>query len=82
LGKQMRAAVLTLSDHLALSSPSPRRGATTTRRWCLKGPLLVVNGVTTDRRDDVAGEMAHFRLTREQLTASVRPEQVTVSGVE
>jgi hypothetical protein len=31
------------------------------------------NGVTADRRNDVAGKMAHLRLTREQWTASRWP---------
>jgi RimJ/RimL family protein N-acetyltransferase len=40
------------------------------------------NGITADRRDDVAGEMVHLRLTREQWADSEWPQQVTVSGVE
>jgi len=83
-GKQMRAAVLTLAFG--------RLGArfAITSAWSDNGASLGVsralgyldNGVTTDRRSDVAGEMAHLRLTRERWTASGWPEKVSVSGVE
>lgn len=84
LGKQMRAAVLTLAF-----GPLGARFAITSA-WSDNHASLGVSralgyvdsGVTTDRRDDVAGEMAHPRLTREQWTASGWQEQVRVSGVE
>jgi len=84
LGKQMRAAVLTLAF-----GPLGARFAITSA-WSDNHASLGVsraigyvdNGVTADRRDDVAGEMAHLRLTRERWTASGWPEQVTVTGVE
>jgi RimJ/RimL family protein N-acetyltransferase len=84
LGKQMRAAVLTLAF-----GPLGARFAITSA-WSDNHASLGVsraigyvdNGVTANRRDDVAGEMAHLRLTRERWTASGWPEQVTVSGVE
>ena len=83
LGKQMRAAVLTLAF-----GPLGARFAITSA-WSDNHASLgvsraigyVENGVTTDRRDDVAGEMAHLRLTRERWMASDWPEQVTVTGV-
>ena len=84
MGKQMRAAVLTL----AFGSLGARFAITSA--WSDNHASLGVsralgyvdNGVTADRRDDVAGEMAHLRLTRERWTASGWPEQVTVTGVE
>ncbi|MEJ7689367.1 MAG: hypothetical protein WKF76_02435 [Nocardioidaceae bacterium] len=42
----------------------------------------VDNGVIAHRRGDIAGEMAHLRLTRERWLAPGWPEQVAVSGVE
>ena len=84
LGQQMRAAVLTLAF-----GPLDARFAITSA-WSDNHASLGVsralgyldNGITADRRDDVAAEMAHLRLTRERWTASGWPEQVTVSGVE
>jgi RimJ/RimL family protein N-acetyltransferase len=84
LGKQMRAAVLTLAF-----GPLGARFAITSA-WSDNHASLGVsralgyldNGITADRRDDVAGEMAHLRLTRERWTNSGWPQQVTVSGVE
>ena len=84
LGKQMRAAVLTLAF-----GPLDARFAITSA-WSDNHASLGVsralgyldNGITADRRDDVAGEMAHLRLTRERWTNSGWPQQVTVSGVE
>jgi RimJ/RimL family protein N-acetyltransferase len=84
LGKQMRAAVLTLAF-----GPLGARFAITSA-WSDNHASLGVsraigyvdNGVTADRRDDVAAEMAHLRLTRQRWTASGWPEQVTVTGVE
>ena len=84
LGKQMRAAVLTLAF-----GPLDARFAITSA-WSNNHASLGVsralgyldNGITADRRDDVAGEMAHLRLTRERWTNSGWPQQVTVSGVE
>jgi RimJ/RimL family protein N-acetyltransferase len=84
LGKQMRAAVLALafgplgarfaitsawSDNLASLGVSRALG-------------YVDNGVNAERREDIAGEMVHLRLTREQWTTSGWSEDVTVSGVE
>ena len=84
LGKQMRAAVLTLAF-----GPLGARFAITSA-WSDNHASLGVsralgyldNGITADRRDDVAGEMAHLRLTSERWTNSGWPQQVTVSGVE
>ena len=84
LGQQMRAAVLTLAF-----GPLDARFAITSA-WSDNHASLGVsralgyldNGITADRRDDVAGEMAHLRLTRERWTNSGWPQQVTVSGVE
>jgi RimJ/RimL family protein N-acetyltransferase len=84
LGKQMRAAVLTLAfgplgAHFAITSAwSDNRASLGVSRAL----GYVDNGVSIERRDDVAGEMAHLRLTQEQWTASGWPEQITVSGVE
>lgn len=84
LGKQMRAAVLTLAF-----GPLGARFAITSA-WSDNRASLGVsralgyvdNGVTAHRRGDIAGEMAHLRLTREQWGASGWPERVAVSGVE
>jgi RimJ/RimL family protein N-acetyltransferase len=84
LGKQMRAAVLTLAF-----GPLGARFAITSA-WSDNHASLGVsralgyldNGVTADRRDDVAGEMVHLRLTCEQWANSGWSQQVTVSGVE
>jgi RimJ/RimL family protein N-acetyltransferase len=84
LGKQMRAAVLTLAF-----GPLGARFAITSA-WIDNRASLGVsralgyvdNGVTADRRDDIAAEMAHLRLTREQWTASGWRRQIRVSGVE
>jgi RimJ/RimL family protein N-acetyltransferase len=84
LGKQMRAAVLTLAF-----GPLGARFAITSA-WSDNHASLGVsralgyvdNGVTTDRRDDAAGEMAHLRLSRERWAASGWPGQVAVSEVE
>jgi RimJ/RimL family protein N-acetyltransferase len=83
-GKQMRAAVLTLAF-----GPLAARFAITSA-WTDNDASLGVsralgyvdNGVTPHRRGDVAGEMAHLRLTRERWVSSGWPEQVTVSGAE
>ena len=84
LGKQMRAAVLTLafgplSVRFAITSAWSDNHASLGVSRALG---YVDNGVTADRRDDVAGEMAHLRLTSERWTNSGWPQQVTVSGVE
>ena len=84
LGKQMRAAVLTLAfgqlgARFAITSAWSDNHASL---GVSRAIGYVDNGVTTDRRDDVAGEMAHLRLTRERWAASGWPEQVTVSGVD
>jgi RimJ/RimL family protein N-acetyltransferase len=84
LGKQMRAAVLTLAF-----GPLGARYAITSA-WSDNHASLGVsralgyvdNGMTAHRRGDDAGEMAHLRLTRERWLASAWPAQVTVSGVE
>ncbi len=84
LGKQMRAAVLTLAF-----GPLGARYAITSA-WSDNHASLGVsralgyvdNGMTAHRRGDDAGEMAHLRLTRERWLASDWPAQVTVAGVE
>ena len=84
MGKQMWAAVLTLAF-----GPLGARFAITSA-WSDNRASLGVsralgyvdNGVTAARRDDVAGEMTHLRLTRDRWTDSGWPDQVTVSGVE
>ena len=40
------------------------------------------NGVTAHRRGEVAGEMTHLRLTREQWSTSGWAERVAVAGVD
>ncbi len=83
-GKQSRAAVLTLAF-----GPLGARFAITSA-WTDNQASLGVsralgyvdNGVTAHRRDNIAGEMAHLRLTRETWMASRWPEQVAVWGVE
>jgi RimJ/RimL family protein N-acetyltransferase len=80
----MRAAVLTLAF-----GPLGARFAITSA-WTDNHASLGVsralgyvdNGVTAHRRGDIAGEMAHLRLTREQWLASGWPERVAVSGVD
>jgi RimJ/RimL family protein N-acetyltransferase len=80
----MRAAILTL----AFGSLGARFAITSA--WSDNHASLGVsralgyldNGVTADRRDDVAGEMVHLRLTREQWAGSGWSQQVTVSGAE
>ena len=84
LGKQMRAAVLTL----AFGSLGARFAITSA--WSDNHASLGVsralgyldNGVTADRRDDIAGEMVHLRLTRERWADSGWSQQVAVSGVK
>lgn len=83
-GKQMRAAVLTLAF-----GPLAARFAITSA-WTDNHASLGVsralgyvdNGVTAHRRGDIAGEMAHLRLSRDQWLGSGWPERVAVSGVE
>ncbi len=84
LGKQMRAAVMALAfgplgAQFAITSAWSDNHASLGVSRALG---YVDNGVTTHRRGDVAGEMAHLRLTREQWMASGWPEQVTHTGVE
>ena len=84
LGKQMRAAVLTLAfgplgARYAISSAWSDNHASLGVSRALG---YVDNGLSTHRRGDVAGEMAHLRLTRERWLASDWPGQVSVSGVE
>ncbi len=84
LGKQMRAAVLTLAfgplgARYAISSAWSDNHASLGVSRALG---YVDNGLTSHRRGDGAGEMAHVRLTRERWLASEWPEQVSVSGVE
>ncbi len=84
LGKQMRAAVLTLAFG-PLGAQYAITSAWTDNRASLgvsRSLGYVDNGVTAHRRGDGAGEMTYLRLTREQWLASGWPEQVTVSGVE
>jgi RimJ/RimL family protein N-acetyltransferase len=84
LGKQMRAAVLSLAF-----GPLGARFAITSA-WADNHASLGVsralgygdNGVTAHRRGEDAGEMVHLRLTRERWLASGSAEGVTVSGVE
>jgi RimJ/RimL family protein N-acetyltransferase len=84
LGKQMRAAVLTLAF-----GPLGARFAITSA-WSDNAASLgvsralgyVENGMTADRRGDLAAEMAHLRLTRQRWTVSGWPEQIEVSGVQ
>lgn len=83
-GKQMRAAVLTLAfAHLdarfAITSAWTDNHASLGVSRSLG---YVDNGVTAHRRGDMAGEMAHLRLTRDRWMASRWPEQVTISGIE
>lgn len=83
-GKQMRAAVLTLAfGHLdarfAITSAWTDNHASLAISRSLG---YVDNGVTSHRRGDMAAEMAHLRLTRDQWMASTWPQQVTVSGIE
>jgi RimJ/RimL family protein N-acetyltransferase len=80
----MRAAVLTLAFD-SLGAQFAITSAWSDNRASLgvsRALGYLDNGVSADRRDDVAAEMAHLRLTREQWTASGWPRQITVSGVE
>ena len=84
LGKQMRAAVLTLafgplSAEYAISSAWSDNHASLAVSRALG---YVDNGVTTHRRGAGAGEMVHLRLTRERWLASEWPARVTVSGAD
>jgi RimJ/RimL family protein N-acetyltransferase len=84
VGKLMRAAVLSLAF-----GPLGARFAVTSA-WTDNHASLGVsralgyadNGITAHRRGDVAGEMAHLRLTCETWMACTWRERVTVSGVE
>jgi len=83
-GKQMRAAVLTLAfGHLgarfAITSAWTDNHASLGVSRSLG---YVDNGITAHRRSDMAGEMTHLRLTRDQWMASTWPQQVTVSEIE
>ena len=84
LGKQMRAAVLTLAfgplfAEYAISSAWSDNHASLAVSRALG---YVDNGVTTHRRGAGAGEMVHLRLTRERWLASEWPARVTVSGAD
>jgi len=83
-GKQMRAAVLTLAFG-SLGASHAITSAWTDNHASLgvsRAVGYLDNGITIDRRDDGAGEMAHLLLTRERWSASGQADQVTVSGVE
>jgi RimJ/RimL family protein N-acetyltransferase len=84
LGKQMRAAVLSLAF-----GPLGARFAVTSA-WHDNHASLGVsralgyvdNGVSAHRRGEGVGEMVHLRLTRDAWLSSGWPAQVTVAGVE
>jgi RimJ/RimL family protein N-acetyltransferase len=84
LGKQMRAAVLAL----AFGALGARFAITSA--WSDNHASLGVsralgyadNGVTVQRRGDVAGEMVHLRLSRERWVASPWVERVSVSAID
>jgi RimJ/RimL family protein N-acetyltransferase len=84
LGKQMRAAVLTLAFG-ALGARFAVTSAWTDNHASLavsRALGYVDNGVSAHRRDETAGEMAHLRLTREQWLASGWEDRVGVAGIE
>ena len=84
LGKQMRAAVLALAFEGLVAR------FTITSAWTDNHASLAVsralgyvdNGVTTQRRGETVGEMAHMRLTRERWASSEWAGRVAVDGLE
>ncbi|MGH3507121.1 MAG: GNAT family N-acetyltransferase, partial [Nocardioidaceae bacterium] len=84
LGKQMRAAVLALAfgalgARFAITSAWSDNHASLGVSRALG---YVDNGVTAHRRGEVAGEMTHLRLTREQWLTSGWAERVAIAGVD
>ena len=82
LGKQMRAAVLTLAfgplgaEYAITSAWSDNHASLGVSRAL----GYVDNGVTVHRRGNGVGDMVHLRLDREQWKASGWAEQMTVTG--
>ena len=84
LGKQMRAAVLTLAfgalgARFAITSAWSDNGASL---GVSRAVGYVDNGRTAQRRGETAGEMIHLRLTREQWSTSGWADRTTVEGIE
>ena len=84
MGKQMRAAVLTLAfgslgARFAITSAGSDNRASLGVSRALG---YVENGAIAHRRGDVAGKMAHLRLTREQWMDSGWKRQIAVSDVQ
>ena len=84
LGKQMRAAVLALAfgalgARFAITSAWSDNHASLGVSRALG---YVDNGVTAHRRGEVAAEMTHLRLTRQQWLTSGWAERVAVAGID